>query len=199
MKQTDDLRIAATKELVSPAQIHEQFPLTETSASTTALARQEIQAVMDGADDRVVVIVGPCSIHDPKSALEYADRLAKLKSELADDLVIIMRVYFEKPRTTVGWKGLINDPDLNDSYNVNKGLGIARDLLLSINDMAETCKLQLMRLVQQVTRITFCLLLKKAVPLFLIVPVINLLILFYVVALISRITQRNTCKSQLSF
>ena len=135
MKQTDDLRIAATKELVSPAQIHEQFPLTETSASTTALARQEIQAVMDGDDDRVVVIVGPCSIHDPKSALEYAARLAKLKSELADDLVIIMRVYFEKPRTTVGWKGLINDPDLNDSYNVNKGLGIARDLLLSINDM----------------------------------------------------------------
>ena len=90
---------------------------------------------MDGDDDRVVVIVGPCSIHDPKSALEYAGRLAKLKSELADDLVIIMRVYFEKPRTTVGWKGLINDPDLNDSYNVNKGLGIARDLLLSINDM----------------------------------------------------------------
>ena len=134
MKQTDDLRIAATKELVSPAQIHEQFPLTEMSAATTALARQEIQAVMDGSDHRMVVIVGPCSIHDPKSALEYADRLAELKKELADDLVIIMRVYFEKPRTTVGWKGLINDPDLNNSYNVNKGLGIARDLLLSIND-----------------------------------------------------------------
>ena len=135
MKQTDDLRIAATKELVSPAQIHEQFPITEKSAATTALARKEIQAVMDGDDDRIVVIVGPCSIHDPKSALEYAGLLAKLKAELADDLVIIMRVYFEKPRTTVGWKGLINDPDLNDSYNVNKGLGIARDLLLSINDM----------------------------------------------------------------
>lgn len=135
MNQTDDLRIAATKELVSPAQTHEQFPITETAAATTAVARKEIQTVMSGEDDRLVVIVGPCSIHDPKSALEYASRLAALKKELADDLVIIMRVYFEKPRTTVGWKGLINDPDLNDTYSVNKGLGIARGLLLDINNM----------------------------------------------------------------
>ena len=135
MKQTDDLRIAATKELVSPAQIHEQFPITEAAAETTELAREEIQKIMAGEDDRLVVIVGPCSIHDPVSALEYARRLATLKTELADDLVIVMRVYFEKPRTTVGWKGLINDPDLNSSYSVNKGLGIARDLLLSINNM----------------------------------------------------------------
>ena len=135
MKQTDDLRIAATKELVSPSQIHEQFPITEAAAATTALARKEVQAIMDGDDQRLVVIVGPCSIHDPKSALEYAQGLSELKKELADDLVIIMRVYFEKPRTTVGWKGLINDPDLNNSYNVNKGLGVARDLLLSINEM----------------------------------------------------------------
>ena len=135
MKQTDDLRIAATKELVSPAQIHEQFPLTEAASATTALARKEVQAVMSGNDDRLVVIVGPCSIHDPKSAIEYAEKLAKLKDELTDDLVIIMRVYFEKPRTTVGWKGLINDPDLNNTYSVNKGLGIARDLLLDINNM----------------------------------------------------------------
>jgi len=135
MKQTDDLRIAATKELVSPAQIHEQFPITDSAAATTAIARKEIQAVMSGDDDRLVVIVGPCSIHDPKSALEYANRLSTLKQELADDLVIIMRVYFEKPRTTVGWKGLINDPDLNNSYSVNKGLGIARNLLLDINNM----------------------------------------------------------------
>jgi len=135
MKQTDDLRIAATKELVSPAQIHEQFPLTQTAAATTYEARQQIQSVMAGDDDRVVVVVGPCSIHDPKSALEYAGRLAQLKQELVDDLVIVMRVYFEKPRTTVGWKGLINDPDLDNSYSVNKGLGIARDLLLSINDL----------------------------------------------------------------
>jgi 3-deoxy-7-phosphoheptulonate synthase len=129
------LRIAETKELVSPEQIHEQFPISQTAAETTAAARLEIQKIMDGEDDRVLVIVGPCSIHDPKSAMEYAERLANLKKELADDLVIVMRVYFEKPRTTVGWKGLINDPDLDGSYSVNKGLGIARQLLLSINEL----------------------------------------------------------------
>ena len=135
MKQTDDLRIAATKELISPVQIHEQFPLTEVAAATTAKARDEIQAIMAGSDDRLVVVVGPCSIHDPKSALEYAQRLASLKQELDQDLVIVMRVYFEKPRTTVGWKGLINDPDLDNTFSVNKGIGIARDLLMSINNM----------------------------------------------------------------
>jgi len=135
MKQTDDLRIAATKELVSPAQIHEQFPLSNLAATNTAQARLEIQSIMAGDDDRIVAVVGPCSIHDPKSALEYAGRLAQLKQELVDDLLIVMRVYFEKPRTTVGWKGLINDPDLNSSYNVNKGLGVARQLLLSINEL----------------------------------------------------------------
>lgn len=135
MKQTDDIRIAATKELVSPAQIHEQFPLTSNAAKCTAEGRNEIQNIMSGEDDRLVVVVGPCSIHDPKSALEYAAKLAELKAELASDLVLIMRVYFEKPRTTVGWKGLINDPDLDSSYQVNKGLGIARQLLLSINEL----------------------------------------------------------------
>lgn len=135
MKQTDDIRIAATKELVSPAQIHEQFPLSESAASVTANARKEIQNIMSGSDDRLVVIVGPCSIHDPKSAIEYANKLAKLCTELDTDLVIVMRVYFEKPRTTVGWKGLINDPDLDSSYQVNKGLGIARQLLISINEL----------------------------------------------------------------
>ncbi len=135
MRQTDDTRIAQTRELVSPVIIHEQFPITETAAETTAKAREEIQAVMSDTDDRLVVVVGPCSIHDPKSAIEYAQRLATLKQELSDDLVIVMRVYFEKPRTTVGWKGLINDPDLNGSFSVNKGIGIARNLLLSINDM----------------------------------------------------------------
>ena len=115
MIQTDDTRIAQTRELVSPVIIHEQFPITEQAAETTAKAREEIQSVMNQEDDRLVVIVGPCSIHDPKSALEYAERLSELKKELASDLVIVMRVYFEKPRTTVGWKGLINDPDLNNS------------------------------------------------------------------------------------
>lgn len=135
MKQTDDVRIAATKELISPAQIHEQFPVSEQAINFTHASRREIEKVMRGDDDRLVAVVGPCSIHDPKSALEYAGRLAKLREELIDDLLIIMRVYFEKPRTTVGWKGLINDPDLNNSYNVNKGLGIARQLLISINEL----------------------------------------------------------------
>ena len=135
MKQTDDLRIAETKELIAPIQIHEQFPLTEAAAATTFKARSDIEAIMSGNDDRLVVIVGPCSIHDPKSAIEYAERLRKLTDELNNDLVLVMRVYFEKPRTTVGWKGLINDPDLNNTFQVNKGIGIARDLLLSINNL----------------------------------------------------------------
>jgi 3-deoxy-7-phosphoheptulonate synthase len=135
MKQTDDLRIAETKELIAPMHIHEQFPLTEQAAETTATARLEIQAAMSGDDDRLVLVVGPCSIHDPKSALEYAERLRGLKQELEKELVMVMRVYFEKPRTTVGWKGLINDPDLDSSFSVNKGLGIARNLLLSINNL----------------------------------------------------------------
>lgn len=135
MKQTDDVRIAATKELISPAQIHEQFPASEQAINHTHRSRREIEKVMSGDDDRLVAVVGPCSIHDPKSALEYAARLADLRQELIDDLFIVMRVYFEKPRTTVGWKGLINDPDLDNSYNVNKGLGIARQLLISINEL----------------------------------------------------------------
>lgn len=135
MINTDDLRIAQTKELVSPQIIHEQFPITEVAAKTTETGRAEVQAVMAGEDDRLVAVVGPCSIHDPKSALDYASKLAELREELKEDLVIIMRVYFEKPRTTVGWKGLINDPDLNGSFFVNKGLGIARSLLVSINDL----------------------------------------------------------------
>ena len=135
MTITQDIRIAGTKELISPAQIYEQLPLSDAAAQTTLLGRHEVQEVMAGRDDRLVMVVGPCSIHDPESAMEYAERLASLRSELSSDLVIIMRVYFEKPRTTVGWKGLINDPDLDNTYNVNKGLGIARKLLISINEL----------------------------------------------------------------
>lgn len=135
MKATDDIRISGTKELVSPAQTLEQFALSENAANTVAQSRFEIENIMAGNDDRLVAVVGPCSIHDPKSAIEYATRLATLREELKDDLHIVMRVYFEKPRTTVGWKGLINDPDLDDSYNVNKGLGVARQLLISINEL----------------------------------------------------------------
>ena len=135
MKNTDDLRITDEKELITPAQLIEMLPISETAAETTAKGRRDIEKVLSGSDDRLVVIVGPCSIHDPKSAMEYAGRLKKLKDELVDDLVIIMRVYFEKPRTTVGWKGLINDPDINGSYNITKGLNLGRKVLLDINDL----------------------------------------------------------------
>jgi len=135
MKQTDNLRITSEKELIAPEQLLEMQPISEVAAETTANARKEIESVMDGKDDRLVVIVGPCSIHDPKSAIEYAHKLKALKDELADDLIIIMRVYFEKPRTTVGWKGLINDPDLDGSYNINKGLSVGRQVLLDVNNL----------------------------------------------------------------
>jgi len=135
MKNTDDLRIAGEKELLTPSQLLEMLPITEMAAETTSKGRRDIERVLDGNDDRLVVIVGPCSIHDPESALDYAQRLKKLKDELAEDLVIIMRVYFEKPRTTVGWKGLINDPDINGTYNITKGLNLGRKVLLDINNL----------------------------------------------------------------
>ncbi len=131
---TDDLRICATKEVIAPVQVHTEMPISEAAAQTTALARLDIHKVLAGQDDRLVVVVGPCSIHDPVAALEYARLLKAAKDELIDDLVIVMRVYFEKPRTTVGWKGLINDPDLDSSFNINKGLRIARRLLLDVNE-----------------------------------------------------------------
>lgn len=131
---TDDLRICGTKEVIAPIQVHTEMPISEAAAQTTALARQEIHKILAGLDDRLVVVVGPCSIHDPIAAHEYARLLKVVKDELIDDLVIVMRVYFEKPRTTVGWKGLINDPDLDSSFNINKGLRIARHLLLDVNE-----------------------------------------------------------------
>ncbi|MDP3875359.1 MAG: 3-deoxy-7-phosphoheptulonate synthase [Methylobacter sp.] len=131
---TDDLRICGTKEVIAPVQVHTEMPITAAAAQTTLLARQEIHKILAGLDDRLVVVVGPCSIHDPIAAHEYARLLKAVKDELADDLVIVMRVYFEKPRTTVGWKGLINDPDLDSSFNINKGLRIARRLLLDVNE-----------------------------------------------------------------
>jgi 3-deoxy-7-phosphoheptulonate synthase len=131
---TDDLRICETKEVIAPVQVHTEMPISEAAAQTTALARLDIHKVLTGLDDRLVVVVGPCSIHDPVAALDYAQRLKAIKDELIDDLVIVMRVYFEKPRTTVGWKGLINDPDLDSSFNINKGLRIARRLLLDVNE-----------------------------------------------------------------
>ena len=131
----DDLRISETKEVVAPIQVHDEIPITEAAARTIVQARQEIHKILIGEDDRLLVIVGPCSIHDSKAAHEYAALLKALKDELKQDLVLVMRVYFEKPRTTVGWKGLINDPDINATFNINKGLRVARQLLLDINDI----------------------------------------------------------------
>lgn len=132
---TDDLRICETKEVLAPIQIHDEIPMTETAAKTILVARQDIHKILAGEDDRLIVIVGPCSIHDTKAAHEYASLLKTVKEQLKNDLVIVMRVYFEKPRTTVGWKGLINDPDIDSSFNINKGLGIARQLLLDLNNL----------------------------------------------------------------
>ncbi|MFV2060439.1 MAG: 3-deoxy-7-phosphoheptulonate synthase AroG [Gammaproteobacteria bacterium] len=131
---TDDTRIKSVTEVVAPAELHESLPITEMASDTVFNTRKAIHNVLHGVDDRLVVIVGPCSIHDSKAALEYANRLSELKKQYQDDLIIVMRVYFEKPRTTVGWKGLINDPDLNGSFQINKGLKIARELLLELNN-----------------------------------------------------------------
>lgn len=132
---TDDLRICETKEVVPPVQVHDEIPMTDDAARTTLEARQGIHKILTGEDDRLLVVIGPCSIHDPKAAVEYAQHLKEMKEQLREDLLIVMRVYFEKPRTTVGWKGLINDPDLNASFNINKGLRVARQLLLDVNNL----------------------------------------------------------------
>ena len=132
--QTDDLRIKGMLELVSPAELLEQLPITPAAAETTYRAREDIRAILNGEDDRMLVVVGPCSIHDVKAAVEYSQRLARMREELRKSLVVVMRVYFEKPRTTVGWKGLINDPNLDDSFEINKGLRLARQLLIDLND-----------------------------------------------------------------
>lgn len=135
----DDVRIQAIKELVTPAQVLREFPVTESAAEATYTARQAIHRLLHGADDRLLVVIGPCSIHDTAAALEYAARLHKEAERLKDDLVVVMRVYFEKPRTTVGWKGLINDPHLDGSFSINEGLRLARKLLLDINGMGLPC------------------------------------------------------------
>jgi len=132
---TDDLRICGIKEVIAPVQVHDELPINDAAAQTTLTARADIHKILTGEDDRLLVVVGPCSIHDPVAAKEYAQRLKAIKDELNDDLLIVMRVYFEKPRTTVGWKGLINDPDLDSSFNINKGLRVARQLLLDVSSM----------------------------------------------------------------
>ena len=132
---TDDLRIQKTNELISPEQLIADIEVTDAAAETVADARSTIHRILSGEDDRLLVIVGPCSIHDPVAAREYAGLLRQAAKANANDLFVVMRVYFEKPRTTVGWKGLINDPDLNDTFQINKGLHLARQLLLDLADM----------------------------------------------------------------
>jgi 3-deoxy-7-phosphoheptulonate synthase len=132
---TDDLRVTELKELSTPDQVMQEVPRTLTATRTVAAARNAIHSVLTGADDRLIVVVGPCSIHDPAAAVDYASRLAALRDSLSDRLEIVMRVYFEKPRTTVGWKGLINDPDLDGSFNIDKGLRMARNVLAAVNNL----------------------------------------------------------------
>jgi 3-deoxy-7-phosphoheptulonate synthase len=133
--QTDDLRIKAITEVSAPSRVHAELPVTDVAAKTVHDARQAIHDILHEQDDRLLVIIGPCSVHDPGAALDYAARLKALRDELADDLFVVMRVYFEKPRTTVGWKGLINDPHLDGTFEINKGLRLARQLLLDVNEM----------------------------------------------------------------
>ncbi len=136
---TDDVRIKEIKELVPPAHVFREFPVGVQAAQTTFNARQAIHRILHGADDRLLVVIGPCSIHDVEVAMEYARRLQNEVARFEKDLLIVMRVYFEKPRTTVGWKGLINDPRMDNSFRINEGLRLARSLLLEINDLGMPC------------------------------------------------------------
>ena len=132
---TDDLRIVALNELAPPAHLIQEFPVTEAVGQRVNDCRQAIHRILHGMDDRLLVVIGPCSIHDPVAARDYATRLLAERERFKDRLEIVMRVYFEKPRTTVGWKGLINDPNLDGSFDINRGLRVARELLLDINAM----------------------------------------------------------------
>src|SRR5690349_18368831 len=125
-QRTDDLRITEVRPLIPPAILLEEIPITERASNVVSDTRAAVSRVIAGQDPRLVVIAGPCSIHDPKAALEYAGRLKALADQYSSHLIVLMRSYFEKPRTSVGWKGLINDPDLDESYHINKGLRLAR-------------------------------------------------------------------------
>jgi 3-deoxy-7-phosphoheptulonate synthase len=132
---TDDLRIQKTRELISPEQLINDIGVSAAAADTVSGARRTIHRILAGEDDRLLVVVGPCSIHDPEAARDYAGRLKETADAIAGEVFVVMRVYFEKPRTTVGWKGLINDPDLNNTFQINKGLHLARRLLADLAEM----------------------------------------------------------------
>jgi 3-deoxy-7-phosphoheptulonate synthase len=135
MQNINNLRIQAFKDISSPAEVMKKAPISEKASATVFKAREDIQAILEGRDNRKIIIVGPCSIHDYDLALDYAEKLNKLRERVEDKMVLVMRAYFEKPRTTVGWKGFIYDPYLDDSYSLVKGVEVARDLLVKINDM----------------------------------------------------------------
>lgn len=145
--QTDDLRIKDITEVRPPQELHERFPITENAAQTVYDTRQAVQNILSGRDDRLLVVIGPCSIHDPEAAREYAQQLKAQVDAYQDDLLIVMRVYFEKPRTTVGWKGLINDPKLDESFEINLGLETARSLLVDINNIGVACATEFLDLI----------------------------------------------------
>ena len=133
--KTDDLRITRTRPLVAPAALSEEIPLSNRAAEFISASRRSAELILDAADSRLLLVVGPCSIHDPVGALEYAAKLKRLSDEVSDAIFIVMRVYFEKPRTVMGWKGLINDPDLDRSFQINKGLHLARQVLADIAEV----------------------------------------------------------------
>jgi len=135
MIKTNNLKIKSITPIIAPTDLRQVFPISDESSACVSASRAAIIRILRGEDRRLMVVVGPCSIHDPKGALEYAERLAVLAREVSEELLLVMRVYFEKPRTTVGWKGLINDPDMNGSHLISKGLGIARSLLCKITEM----------------------------------------------------------------
>jgi 3-deoxy-7-phosphoheptulonate synthase len=135
MQQTNDLRVISTRRLLAPKELKAAIPMTERANASVVAGRATVQRILRHEDPRLLVVVGPCSIHDPKSALEYAGRLAKLQAAVEDQLHLVMRVYFEKPRTTIGWKGLINDPHIDGTYDVDAGLRMARKLLLDICEL----------------------------------------------------------------
>ena len=131
-KLTDDLKISSMKELISPSDLIRQLPMTDKAITTVVKTRSDIIDILNGKDERLILVVGPCSIHDVDAAHEYAEKLLTIKKKVEKNILIIMRVYFEKPRTVIGWKGLINDPDLDNSFNINKGIKIARKLLINL-------------------------------------------------------------------
>ena len=139
MKRTENLNIVDVFPLTSPKKLKEKLPVSENAADTVIQARNTIKRVLAGEERRLLIIVGPCSIHDPEAARDYALRLKKLAVEVSETILIVMRVYFEKPRTTVGWKGLINDPDLDGSHKINKGIELARKILLETNNLGLPC------------------------------------------------------------